>query len=419
MRLAQGEGLFYGWVVVGASIVAAAITMGLMFSLGVFMEPLELTFGWGRGAIARASLFGWISFGLSSFGFGALSDRIGTRYVVMIGATMYGVGMLALSRMQSLWHLYLIYGLLIGGGNGAFMVPLTSTVMRWFYYRRAIIVALTNAGIGLGSTLIAPLTRYLVTLYGWRTTCIIFAALASGIILPVATLILNRPQDIGLLPYGGGAQTSPHTAPEVNSAFGQVLRSPAFWIIAFVHFFCCAAHSGPLFHMVSLVIDAGVTQLAAATVFSWAGLASIVGRVGTGVLAERWGSKTILVAWLFMQASAVLLYVFPRDYGSFTALAVYFGLSYGGVMPLYAVVAREFFGERAMGASYGGIFFISCIGMGLGAWIGGQVFDRTGTYQMMYVLSFLYGSAGAVLALWLRAPGPQRPVPVPVQPAAI
>jgi predicted MFS family arabinose efflux permease len=230
---------------------------------------------------------------------------------------------------------------------------------------------------------------------------------------------LNRPQDIGLLPYGGGARTSPHTAPEVNSAFGQVLRSPAFWIIAFVHFFCCAAHSGPLFHMVSLVIDAGVTKLAAATVFSWAGLASIVGRVGTGVLAERWGSKTILVAWLFMQASAVLLYVFPRDYGSFTALAVYFGLSYGGVMPLYAVVAREFFGERAMGASYGGIFFISCIGMGLGAWIGGQVFDRTGTYQMMYVLSFLYGSAGAVLALWLRAPGPQRPVPVPVQPAAI
>ncbi|ETX02717.1 MAG: hypothetical protein ETSY2_34965 [Candidatus Entotheonella gemina] len=418
MQLAQRGGLFYGWIVVGASIVAAAITMGLMFSLGVFMEPLELTFGWGRGEIARASLFGWITFGLASFGFGALSDRIGTRYVVMIGGTMFGLGMLGLSRMQSLWHLYLIYGLLIGGGNGAFLVPLTSTVTRWFNQRRALVVALTNAGIGLGSTLLAPLTRYLVTLYGWRITCLIFACLAWGIILPVATLILNRPQDIGLQPYGAEGQTPSRHPPEADTAFGQVLRSPAFWVVGFVHFLCCAAHSGPIFHMVSRVIDAGVPKLAAATVFSWASLASIIGRVGTGVLAERRGSKTVLVAWLFMQASAVLLYVFPRDYGSFTALAIYFGVSYGGVMPLYAVVAREYFGERAMGASYGGIFFISCIGMGIGAWIGGQLFDHTGTYQVMYILSFLYGSAGALLALWLRTPGAQRPVAAPAQPAA-
>jgi MFS family permease len=414
----QRRGFFYGWVVVGASIVAAAMTMGLMFSLGVFMEPLQLTFGWGRGEIARASLFGWIAFGIASFGFGALSDRIGTRYVVMIGGTMFGFGMMALSRMQSLWHLYLIYGLLIGGGNGAFLVPLTSTVTRWFHHRRALVVALTNAGIGLGSTLIAPLTRYLVTLYGWRLTCVIFAVLAWGIILPVATLILNRPQDVGLQPYGSDASTTPSTASPVYANFGQILRAPAFWVIAFVHLFCCTAHSGPLFHMVSQVIDAGVPKLAAATVFSWASLASMFGRIGTGILAERWGSKTVLVAWLFMQASAVLLYLFPRSYGSFTLLAVYFGISYGGVMPLYAVVAREFFGGQSMGATYGGIFFISCLGMGFGAWIGGRVFDYTGTYQVMYVLSFLYGSAGALLALWLRAPGPTRPVPVPVQPAA-
>ena len=417
MQRLQRQGLFYGWVVVGASITAAAITMGLMFSLGVFMEPLELTFGWGRGEIARASLFGWITFGLASFGFGALSDRIGTRYVVMIGGTMFGFGMLGLSRMQELWHLYLIYGLLIGGGNGAFLVPLTSNVTRWFLHRRALVVSLTNAGIGLGSTFIAPLTRYLVSLYGWRITCVIFAALAWVVILPVANLILNRPQDIGLQPYGGNASASPHTSAEPNIAFAQVLRAPAFWIIAFVHLLCCAAHSGPLFHMVSGVIDAGIDKLAAATVFAWASLASIFGRVGTGLLAERWGSKRVLVTWLFMQAIAVLLYVLPRDYFSFTALALYFGISYGGVMPLYAVVAREFFGERAMGASYGGIFFISCIGMGLGAWIGGQVFDRTGAYQIMYVLSFLYGGAGAILALWMRPPGSQRPVAAPAQPA--
>ncbi len=417
MQMAQRGGLFYGWIVVGASIICAAITMGLMFSLGVFMEPLELTFGWGRGDIARASLFGWIAFGLGSFGFGALSDRLGTRYVVAIGGVMFGCGMLALSRMQSLWQLYLIYGLLIGGGNGAFLVPLTANVTRWFNLRRAIVVALTNGGIGLGSTLIAPATRYLVTLYGWRMACVVFAVLAWVVILPVSRLILNRPEDVGLQPYGGDAETASNAPPDVNFAFRQILRSPAFWVISVVHFLCCAAHSGPIFHMVSRVIDAGVPKLAAATVFSWASLASIAGRVGTGVLAERWGSKTVLVAWLFMQALAVILYLFPEGYGSFTTLAIYFGITYGGVMPLYAVVAREMFGARAMGASYGGIFFISCIGMGLGAWIGGQVFDHSGTYQMMYMLSFLYGSAGALLALWLRAPRPQPPVVVQPQPA--
>lgn len=301
MRMAQRGGLFYGWIVVGASIICAAITMGLMFSLGVFMEPLELTFNWGRGEIARASLFGWIAFGLASFGFGALSDRLGTRYVVMIGGVMFGFGMLALSRMQSLWHLYLIYGLLIGGGNGAFLVPLTSNVTRWFNHRRAIVVALTNGGIGLGSTLIAPLTRYLVTLYGWRMACVVFAILAWAVILPMSQFILNRPQDIGLQPYGDDAEPASNTdlnkSHDVNFAFGQILRSPAFWVISFVHFLCCAAHSGPIFHMVSRVIDAGVPKLAAATVFSWASLASIVGRVGTGVLAERWGSKNVMVAF--------------------------------------------------------------------------------------------------------------------------
>ena len=153
--LASQRGIFYGWVIVATSMVITAIGVGLMFSLGIFMQPLEVAFGWGRGQIARASLFGWIAFGLASFLFGALSDRLGTRIVVMIGGLIFGAGMLALSRMQTLWQLYLWYGLLVGGGIGAFLVPLTSTVTRWFTRRRALVVSLANCGIGLGGTLFA------------------------------------------------------------------------------------------------------------------------------------------------------------------------------------------------------------------------------------------------------------------------
>lgn len=417
MQVTQQQ-FFYGWIIVAVAIIIIALGVGLMLSLGIFMQPLEMAFGWGRGQIAGASLFGWVAFGVASFLFGALSDRLGTRFVVMLGGLMFGAGMLALSRIQVLWHLYVLYGFLIGGGIGAFLVPLTSTVTRWFTRRRALMVAVTNCGIGIGGTFFAPLTRYLVMAHGWRTAFAIYGLLVWVVILPLTLLLRNRPQDIGLQPLGGAPIDVPQTPPVAEATLRNILQTPAFWIIALVHLLCCAAHSGPIFHMVSAAIDAGVGTLAAATILSSASLASIAGRIGTGILADRFGSKTILVTWLFMQALAVVLYLFVGNYSSFTLLGVYFGLSYGGVMPLYAVVSRDLFGDRAMGASYGGIFFLSCIGMGLGAWGGGRLFDHTGTYETMYILSFLYGSAGAILALWLRAPRPQSPMAIQPQPMA-
>jgi sugar phosphate permease len=132
--------------------------VGLMFSLSVFMEPLEQAFGWNREQIARANLYGWVVFGVCSFACGTLSDRFGTRWIVLCGGLLFGCGLLALSRMQTLWQLYLFHGGLIGGSIGAFMVPLTATVTRWFTHRRGLAVALVNCGTGLGGMLFAPLT---------------------------------------------------------------------------------------------------------------------------------------------------------------------------------------------------------------------------------------------------------------------
>jgi sugar phosphate permease len=414
MRTAQRQGVFYGWILVVTSLTIVALAMGLMFSLGIFMEPLESTLGWSRGQIAQANLYGWLAFGIFSFTFGLLSDRIGTRHVVRMGTAMLGCGMLGLSQMSQLWHFYLLYGLLVGGAIGAFTVPLTSMITRWFVKHRGLVVALANCGIGVGGALFAPLSRSLIMAVGWRATFFFYGLLVWAVVLPMTLLLRDRPQDMGLLPYGETA-AEPTATPVIAAApytFTQVLTIPAFWIIAFVHFFCCAAHSGPIFHMVSAVIDAGVDKLAAATVFAVSSFASLFGRVGTGLLADRFGSKNILVTWLMMQATAVLLYLFVSNFVGFATLGLFFGISYGGVMPLYAVVARDYFGARALGASYGAIFGLSCLGMGLGAWLGGRLFDSFGTYTGLYVLSCLFGSAGALLAFWLRAPQRQYPVTV-------
>jgi MFS family permease len=288
------------------------------------------------------------------------------------------------------------------------MVPLTSTVMCWFTHKRALMVALINCGTGIGGTLFAPLTRYLVLSFDWRDAFFIYGVLVWAVVLPLTVLIRNRPEDLGLQPYGGTLAAISLSPPMY--AFGDVLAMPALWIIATVHLLCCAAYSGPIFHMVSSAIDTGVDTLGAATLFAYASLASIAGRLGTGVLVDRYGSKPILVTWLGMQATAITLYLFALEKSSLTLVALYFGVSYGGVMPLYAVVTREFFGARAMGASYGVVFLLSCFGMGVGAWLGGLLFDSAGTYDPMYKCSALFAATGAVLALWLRPPLQVRPV---------
>src|SRR5947199_220598 len=180
--------------------------------------------------------------------------------------------------------------------------------------------------------------------------------------------------------------------------------APQFWAIALTHFACCAAHSGPIFHMVTHATDQGVAAMAAATVFGVSGLASIVGRIGGGLLADRFGAKPTLIAGLAVQAAMIFGYLFARDLGSFVALALVFGTAYGGVMPLYALVTREYFGEKVMGSAYGAVFLISTLGMGLGSFAGGVIYDRLGSYVWLFLASFAIGTMAVVLAFTFRRP---------------
>jgi len=185
---------------------------------------------------------------------------------------------------------------------------------------------------------------------------------------------------------------------------GEALRHPVFWGVALVHFGCCAAHSGPIFHMVAHAMDLGVTRMAAASILGLSGATSIAGRLSSGVLADRFGAKPALVGMLALQAAIHSTYLYADGAVSLFVVALAFGVAYGGAMPLYALVAREFFGERVVGTTFGGIFLISCIGMGLGAYGGGILFDHLGTYWTLHVTSTLVGTAAIAVALTLRAP---------------
>jgi len=197
------------------------------------------------------------------------------------------------------------------------------------------------------------------------------------------------------------------SVPETQWTVAQALRTPQFITLALAHFACCAAHSGPIFHMVSYAMICGIAPLTAVTVYSLAGFSGLGGRLLLGVLADRFGAKHVLVGGLFVQAMSVATYLAVGQLGEFYALSVVFGLAYGGVMPLYAVLVREYFGARIMGSVFGAVSAFASLGMALGPLAGGWVFDTFHAYNWLYVGSFGIGIAAVAVAL--SFPSVKRP----------
>ena len=389
--------VFYGWVIVGVGIVVTCVGFGAMLSLSIFLQPMAAAMGWSRTGIATAAMLNFLCMGVGAFAWGALSDRFGTRVVVLSGGVLLGLGMVLASQASTLLQFQLLYGVIVGAATGSFYAPLTATTAKWFVRNRSLAVALVSAGLSVGSTVMAPLARWMITTWDWRVAMLVLGDLVWLVIIPAAFLVRNPPT---AQPSG----TRVIAAAGTDLTIGQVVRTPQFAAIALTHFACCAAHSGPIFHMVTHAIDRGVPTMAAATVLSAAGLASLSGKIGCGIFADRVGAKRTLVAGLALQAVAISLYLLTSGLASFYALALVFGFAYGGVMPLYAILVREYFGERVMGAAFGAVSLAATVGMALGPLVGGRLYDTLGSYAWMFIGSSAIGLGAVAIALTFRPP---------------
>jgi len=388
--------LFYGWVIVGVGIVVTCVGFGAMLTLSVFLQPMSEAMGWSRTGIAAAAMLNFLCMGVGAFAWGTLSDRFGTRSVVLCGGVLLGLGMVLASQASTLLQFQLLFGAIVGVASGSFYAPMIATTTKWFTRNRSLAVALVSAGLSVGSAVMAPLSRWLISSYDWRTAMLVIGDLVWLVIIPAGLLVRNPPA-VSSAP-GVAASAGP------DLTIGHVVRTPQFAAIALTHFACCAAHSGPIFHMVTHAIDRGVPAMAAATVLSAAGLASLSGKIGCGIFADRVGAKRTLVAGLALQAVAICLYLFTSGLGSFYALALVFGFAYGGVMPLYAILVREYFGERVMGSAFGAVSLTATLGMALGPWLGGWLFDAVGSYAWMFIGSSAIGLGAVAIAFTFRPP---------------
>src|SRR5215510_13198156 len=367
----------YRWVIVGVGALMTCVAIGAMFSLAVFLQPMSTETGWSRAGISGAMTLNFLIMGAGAFGWGAASDRFGTRIVVLIGAVLLGLALVLASRAASLVQFQLTYGILVGLAASAFFAPMIAAATAWFESNRGLAVSLVSAGMGVAPMTISPLARWLISTYDWRAAMLMIGILAWILLLPAALLVRRPPAP---------AATSPGSALGADGeriSTAQVFRSPQFLVLGLTFFACCAAHSGPIFHMVSYAMLCGVAPMAAVSVYSVEGLAGLGGRLFLGVLADRFGAKLILVIGLVLQALAIATYVFVSRLGQFYALAVIFGMAYGGVMPLYAVLAREYFGQRIMGTVFGAATMLSSLGMAFGPLVGGWIFDTFDAYSWL------------------------------------
>jgi MFS family permease len=387
----------YRWIIVAAGGLLGCVAIGSMFSLPVLLKPIARDTGWSVTGVSSAMTIGFLAMALMSMAWGGLSDRIGPRAVVLTGAIGLALSLALAAQAPSLLAFQLIFGLLIGGSAAAIFAPMMACVTGWFDAHRSLAVSLVSAGMGMAPMTMAPLAARLVSAHDWRTTLEILALVAAALMIPAALLVRRPPALVD-----GAARAQPTGEPQSGLSVLDALRSPQFIVLVMTNFFCCATHSGPIFHTVSYAQTCGIPLAAAVSIYSVEGLAGMGGRIGFGLLGDRFGAKRVLVLGLLAQAFGALAYAFARDLSEFYAVAAVFGFIYAGVMPLYAVLARENFPLRMMGTVIGGTAMAGSLGMALGPLAGGLIYDELASYTWLYVGSWAMGIGAFLIALTFR-----------------
>lgn len=385
----------YRWVIVATGGLLGCVAIGAMFSLPVLLRPIAQATGWSITGVSTAMTIGFVAMAVASMAWGGLSDRFGPRLVVLAGSLVLAASLALASRATSLVQFQLVFGLLVGASTAAIFAPMMACVTGWFDTQRSLAVSLVSAGMGMAPVTMSPLAAWLVTRHDWRTTMLIIAAVVAVVMIPLAFLV-RRPPALEDPTAGSGDDIAP------DMSLAQALRSPQFLVLMAANFFCCATHSGPIFHTVSYAVTCGIPLMAAVTIYSVEGLSGLGGRIVFGILGDQLGAKRVLVAGLLVQALAALVYLLARQLVAFYAAAALFGFVYAGVMPLYSVIIRENFPLKMMGAVIGGVAMAGGLGMATGPVTGGLIYDRFGGYGWMFAGAFVLGLAACLVMAAFR-----------------
>ncbi len=393
--------IFYGWVIVAAGGTILLVEWGCQYSYGVFLTELCGDLGWTRALVSGAYSLYFLWHGIFYFVAGSLTDRYGPRLMLMISILILGSGYALMSTIDAPWHLYVVYGIVVGTGMSFGYLPVTSTVSRWFMERRGTALGLTVAGVGMGTLILAPFAQFLIYEFDWRTSYLILAGLVVIIALPVSRLMSRDPSEKGLLPYGmkelepESKQNDKPASSAVDLSLKRAIQTRQFWLLSAMYACLVLAVQMVMVHLKAYAIDFNVAEMAAATAVGLVGGASIGGRIVMGSLSDRIGRKASFSIAYFLMAIIMLWLLKARQPWEFYLFSTVFGFGYGACVPLFPAVIADLFGTRFHGSIFGALSVAAGLGGMVGPLLAGYVFDITGSYN----IAFIIGAAVLFLAL--------------------
>ena len=396
----QGRtGLYYGWLVVGASFVIVLLNTGVQSSFGNFLKPMSATFGWDRATVSVPAALATLLSGLFQPFVGRLVDRVGARRVITCSLLLMALSTAALAATPGIWYLTGVYGILGAlGFSGAGTVPNTTLVAHWFVRQRGRAMGLVNAGGSVGQLLIIPASMALLLWSDWRTTYLILGGVLLLAGVPIALLLLrSRPEDMGLLPDGdpvraAGELGSPQPAPPPAQAplepehWRGALTSSPIWFLMSGFFVCGFTLATISTHFVAFATDRGIAPASAATALGLIGAFNILGTLLVGTISDRLGRKNPLALIYLVRALAFIVLLAVETPWALYLFAALVGLAWFSTVPPTVSLTAEIYGVRHMGTLVGLIFASHQIGGALSIYLAGRLFDLSGSYTAIYLL---------------------------------
>lgn len=400
---------FYGYVVAAAGFTIWFIGWGV-FSMcfGVFLKPLLDEFGWTRAETTLAySLSFLVQAGLGIIT-GWLTDKLGPRVVVTIFGSFIGWSYLLISQIQTLWQFIICYSLLGGIGASILNVPIMATVTRWFTKRRGLMVGIVQSGAGLGGFFLAPLAGWLILSYGWRNASLILGILTAALMILAGLFLIRAPKDIGQFPDGyepvdnEEIESQNRKLGTANVPLGLLMRTAPFWMVAGIYAIFGYVRSTFVAHTAAHVQDFGFSLVDGANVVGVISVASIIGRIGMGRVADLIGNRgtliigfavfTLSIGWLLVTGNLWGLYLF----------ALLYGFAWGALAVLRFAVAAEVFGLASAGFIMGIVGFPDSLSAMFSSYLSGFICDLAGSYHVAFVICAAVSFLGIILSWRLK-----------------
>jgi MFS family permease len=386
----------YAWIRLGVALALMTIGGAGMYSMAVVLPPLQADFGIARGEASLPFTLTMLGFGVGGIFMGRLADRFGVIVPVMIGALCLALGFTAAGFARNLAQFAAIHGLLIGFGTSGTFVPLVADITLWFTRRRGIAVAIVMSGNYLAGTVWPPIMQHFIDSDGWRATYIGTGVLCLLAMPLLALAFRRRPPAIAGLSSAGAWAASPDSERPLGLAPGRLQG-----LLCVAGVACCVAMSMPQVHMVAYCADLGFPPARGAEMLALMMGFGIVSRLVSGWIADHIGGLRTLLLGAALQATALALFLpFDGLVGLYVVSAL-FGLFQGGIVPSYPLIVRQYFSPREAGARTGTVIMATLVGMALGGWMPGWIFDVTGSYRVAFVNGIAWSLVTTTIALLL------------------